>query len=157
MRASISSALTEEKPRPIVFGPKRRLEPNATRARASCIDEQVMPLASNLFQANQRLQECLIKDSAHVTSGSRGVHVALIQYAVLRLEGGQIDGRDIIAQLYGPTTAAAVLAYKTRRRIINTAYQTSADNIVGRLTIAALDREMRLVDLKDLSRNILPL
>jgi hypothetical protein len=76
---------------------------------------------------------------------------------VLRLEGGQIDGRDISAQLYGPTTAAAVLAYKTRRRIINTAYQTSADNIVGRMTIAALDREMRLVDLKDLSRNILPL
>ena len=43
---------------------------------------------------------------------------------------------------YGPSTAAAVLAFKTRRNIINRAYQTKADNIVGRMTIAALDAEM---------------
>jgi hypothetical protein len=115
-----------------------------------------MPLVSQLFRTNRRLQECLIKDSAHVTIGSRGVHVALIQYAVLRLEGGEIDGREISAKLYGPTTAAAVLAYKTRRRIINFAYQRSADNVVGRMTIAALDREMVMAELADLGRNILP-
>jgi hypothetical protein len=114
-----------------------------------------MPLVSQLFRSNRRLQECLIKDSAHVTVGSRGVHVALIQYAVLRLQGGRIDGHEVSAQLYGPSTAAAVLAYKTRRRIINTAYQTSADNIVGRMTIASLDREIQLVELKDTSRNLL--
>jgi hypothetical protein len=39
---------------------------------------------------------------------------------------------------------------------INTAYQKSADNIVGRMTIAALDREMVLAEFRDLSRNILP-
>ena len=116
-----------------------------------------MPLVSQLFRSNQRLQECLIKDTAHVTIGSRGLHVALIQYAVLRLEGGQIEGPEIDAQVYGRTTAAAVLVYKTRRRIINTAYQKSADNIVGRMTIAALDREIQLVELKDLSRNVLAL
>jgi hypothetical protein len=115
-----------------------------------------MPLVSHLFRGSPRLQECLIKDSAHVTTGSRGLHVALIQYAVLRLESGEIDGREIQAMIYGRTTAAAVLAYKTRRRIINTTYQRSADNIVGRLTIAALDREMVLAEVRDFARNILP-
>lgn len=114
-----------------------------------------MPLVSDLFRTNQRLQKCLTDDSAHVTKGSQGVHVALIQYAVLRLEGGQIDGIEITAKRYGPTTAAAVLAYKTRRRIINAAYQTSADNIVGRMTIAALDREMAVSELRDFGRSSL--
>ncbi len=115
-----------------------------------------MPLVSHLFKDNQRLQRCLVDNSAHVTTGSQGVHVALIQYAVLRLEGGAIEGREISGKYYGPTTAAAVLAYKTHRRIINTAYQTSPDNIVGHMTIAALDAEMVLAEFADFGRNILP-
>ncbi|MCY2978476.1 MAG: hypothetical protein NTU79_07405 [Planctomycetota bacterium] len=39
-------------------------------------------------------------------------------------------------------TAAAVLAYKTKRKIINRDYQMTADNIVGKMTMASLDREM---------------
>ncbi len=103
-----------------------------------------MPLQSRLFRENKRLQACLIDNNSHVTRGSQGDHVGLIQYAALRLEGGRIQGPEINAQLYGPDTAAVVLAYKTRRRIINPAYQTAPDDIVGRLTIAALDREMML-------------
>jgi hypothetical protein len=38
--------------------------------------------------------------------------------------------------------AAAVLAYKKKRNIINWSYQQQADNIVGKMTIAALDAEM---------------
>jgi hypothetical protein len=43
---------------------------------------------------------------------------------------------------YGPSTAAAVLKFKQKRNIVNRAYQTQADNIVGKMTIAALDNEM---------------
>ena len=39
-------------------------------------------------------------------------------------------------------TAAAVVAYKRTRKIINYKYQTEADDIVGKMTIAALDREL---------------
>ncbi len=35
-----------------------------------------------------------------------------------------------------------MLAYKEKRHIINHSYQTQADNIVGKMTMAALDREM---------------
>lgn len=114
-----------------------------------------MPLVSRLFRDNERLRACLVDNSAHVTRGSQGVHVALIQYAALRLEGGRIEGPEITAKLYGPSTAAVVLAYKTRRRIINPAYQTSPDSIVGRMTIAALDREMMLAEATDAVRDAL--
>jgi hypothetical protein len=43
---------------------------------------------------------------------------------------------------YGASTAAAVLAFKRQRHVINTSYQTQADNIVGKMTIAAMDREV---------------
>jgi len=43
---------------------------------------------------------------------------------------------------YGPSTAAAVRAYKTKRHIINRSYQTRPDDIVGRMTVAALDDEL---------------
>jgi peptidoglycan hydrolase-like protein with peptidoglycan-binding domain len=55
--------------------------------------------------------------------GGRGDHVAKIQQALIELDGAKI-GRDGI---YGPATAGAVLAYKRKRNIINTAYQTQAD------------------------------
>jgi hypothetical protein len=46
------------------------------------------------------------------------------------------------AKNYGIATAKAVLSYKTKREIINRTYQSSPDNIVGKMTIAALDRDM---------------
>jgi hypothetical protein len=39
-----------------------------------------------------------------------------------------------------------VLAFKRRRKIINFSYQTQEDNIVGKMTIAALDREMEKLE-----------
>jgi hypothetical protein len=36
-----------------------------------------------------------------------------------------------------------VLAFKKARHIINHAYQTQEDDIVGMMTIAAMDRELR--------------
>jgi peptidoglycan hydrolase-like protein with peptidoglycan-binding domain len=74
--------------------------------------------------------------------GAAGDFVARIQSALLRLDGAQIDATEISARRYGPSTAAAVLAYKKKRKIINRTYQSQADNIVGKMTIAALDKEM---------------
>lgn len=45
--------------------------------------------------------------------------------------------------LYGPSTAKAVLAYKKKKRkIINHAYQSAADDIVDLLTINHMDDEL---------------
>lgn len=102
-----------------------------------------MSLSSNLFRGNAALEACAVKDSAHVTAGAIGEHVARIQFALSSLDGAKIDRAEITTRRYGKSTAAAVLAYKKKRKIINPSYQTAADDIVGKMTIAALDQEMK--------------
>jgi hypothetical protein len=104
----------------------------------------VAALQSKLFRSDPRFDDCLQRDSAHILTGARGYHVACIQFALVMLNGNKIDQKELNGALYGPSTAAAVLDFKRRRNIINPAYQTQADNIVGKMTIAQLDREMRL-------------
>lgn len=101
-----------------------------------------MPLVSNLFKDNVRLNACLTDHSAHVTSGSAGEHVHLIQIALIDIDGLMIDASELAAQRYGASTAAAVLTYKRKRKIVNRSYQKSEDDIVGKMTIAALDKDM---------------
>jgi hypothetical protein len=105
-----------------------------------------MALRSTILGDDPALQACLIKDSAHVVPGARGAHVAKIQKALLLLDKARVDVSELRIKLYGPTTAAAVLAYKRKRRIINPAYQTTADDIVGKMTIARLDEELVAID-----------
>ncbi|CAN5183126.1 hypothetical protein BH11PSE4_BH11PSE4_26820 [soil metagenome] len=95
-------------------------------------------LTSILFKNNAALQGCAAKDSAHVAPGSRGEHVARIQKALILLDKARLDMDGI----YGPGTAAAVLAYKRKRSIINSSYQKTADNVVGIMTIQSMDREL---------------
>ncbi len=102
-----------------------------------------MPLHSDLFRDCPELQDCLVRDAAHVTKGSVGDHVHLIQAALVALEGAEIDLAEWDERRYGDSTADAVLAYKTRREIINRSYQSKPDNIVGKMTIASLDEEVR--------------
>jgi peptidoglycan hydrolase-like protein with peptidoglycan-binding domain len=97
-----------------------------------------MPLTSILFKQCQRLQACAVRDPDHVTPGARGEHVARLQKALNLLDDAGLD----LDGIYGPATAAAVLAYKRKRHIINPSYQTAPDNIVGIKTIAAMDREL---------------
>jgi hypothetical protein len=99
-----------------------------------------MPLQSDLFKGDQRLEACLHFDASHVTPGSAGEFVTKIQKALFILDGAGIDPAEQGA--YGPSTANAVLAYKKKRKIINYSYQTQADNIVGKMTIASLDKEL---------------
>jgi hypothetical protein len=71
-----------------------------------------------------------------------GDHVNKIQVALVVLDSANIARGELDLKRYGPSTAAAVLAYKKKRRIINPAYQSQADDIVGKMTIDRLDREM---------------
>ncbi len=103
-----------------------------------------MALSSNLFRGNAALEACALRDPAHVTRGASGDHVAKIHFALLTLDGLRIDRAELVAQKYGPSTAAAVLAYKRKRQIVNRSYQKTADDIVGKMTIASLDKEMAL-------------
>jgi hypothetical protein len=101
-----------------------------------------MSLQSIFFRGNARLQQCLVSDPAHVQKGDRGDHVTLIQGALLTLDNSEIASAEQAQQLYGNSTAAAVLEYKKKRKIINISYQQSADDIVGKMTIRSLDTEM---------------
>ena len=101
-----------------------------------------MPLQSNLFKDDRALESCLVQDSAHIIVGATGDHVSKIHTALLMLDEVSVAPAELKTQQYGASTAAAVLAFKKRRGIINTSYQTQADNIVGKMTIAAMDKEI---------------
>jgi hypothetical protein len=106
-----------------------------------------MRLHSRLFKNDRALEACLIHDSAHVTPGAKGAHVSKIQTALLALAHTSVAVSELRENRYGQSTAAAVLLYKKRRRIINYSYQTHADNIVGKMTIKAMDWEMRMMEI----------
>jgi hypothetical protein len=101
-----------------------------------------MPLKSKAFQGNAALEACLIRHSAHVVPGARGEHVGKIQKALVILGEGFISPTEISGRFYGGSTANTVLAYKTKRQIINRSYQQTPDNIVGKMTIERLDLDM---------------
>ncbi len=101
-----------------------------------------MPLRAEIFSGDPKLESAAVHDSAHILPGSSGPHVEKIQVALMLLDSASIASRELAADLYGETTAAAVLAYKRKRNIINRSYQSTADSIVGKMTIASLDSEM---------------
>src|SRR5215216_1450282 len=105
-----------------------------------------MALFSNLLRGNPNLAACQINDAAHLAIGARGEHVAKVQFALFALDSLAIDRNEVQFETYGPSTAKAVLAYKTKRQIINTAYQNAPDNIVGKMTITRLDQDMRFFE-----------
>ena len=110
-----------------------------------------MPLESDLFtkpKRNDRLEACLLEDTAHVTlrvPRERGDHVSRIQ-AALFLVMPDVNLQDELGSAeYGPLTAEAVFRFKDTRtpKILNQAlHQTVPDNIVGKLTIKELDKEL---------------
>ncbi len=101
-----------------------------------------MALKAELFRGDSHLENAAVSDGAHILTGARGAHVEKLQVALMLLDGATIAANELAVDLYGGSTAAAVLAYKSKRKIINPAYQTTPDNIVGKMTIAALDQEM---------------
>lgn len=105
-------------------------------------------LRSQLFSGDARLRACETQDSAHILEGEAGSYVGLIQAALAAVDGAEIDAGERAASRYGRSTSAAVLKYKTRRQIVNHAYENSADAIVGKMTIVRLDADV--VDLESL-------
>lgn len=103
-------------------------------------------LLSELFGGDPVFEACAVRDEAHIVPGSRGPHVTKIQHALAGIDGARFDPMELNTGHYGPTTTAGVLAYKIRCGIINRAYQTQADNIVGKMTIARLDADMLIVE-----------
>jgi hypothetical protein len=101
-----------------------------------------MSLQSKLFRGDPKLEAAATSNPAHIVPGAAGEHVAKIQQALIQLDGAFIPDDELTAKSYGRSTADAVLAYKSRRDLINRSYQTHADNIVGIMTMGALDREM---------------
>lgn len=101
-----------------------------------------MSLQSILFRGDEKLEAAATSDPAHIVSGQRGEHVLKIQVALNLLNNAKLalDG------IYGAKTANAVLEFKRKRDIVNRKYQTTADNIVGRMTMAVLDKELSVFD-----------
>jgi hypothetical protein len=95
-----------------------------------------------LFKGDPKLEACLVDNAAHITKGAAGNHVGKIQMALAQIDNLVIAQGELSAQTYGRSTAAAVLDFKTRRSIINKAYQVQPDDIVGKRTIDALDTEL---------------
>lgn len=103
-----------------------------------------MSFSSNLFKGDKKLEACRVDDAAHLTLGAKGEPVAKVQMALFAIDWLMIDRNELLLQTYGRSTAKAVLAYKTKREIINRAYQNTPDDIVGKMTIVRLDHEMWL-------------
>ena len=101
-----------------------------------------MPLKSIYFAGVERFEQCLVNDTEHILPGEVGPHVRDIQIAIGIVDGVTIDEGELLASRYGPSTADAVQEYKKTRDIVNRNYQSSADNIVGKRTIARLDEDM---------------
>lgn len=99
-------------------------------------------LTSELFKGDGRLAACQLHDTDHIFLGAVGDHVAKIQMALFVSDGLAVGREDRYAKRYGPSTARAVLAFKSKRRIINRSYELQVDDIVGKMTINALDREV---------------
>jgi hypothetical protein len=102
-----------------------------------------MALLSATFAGDTRLERCLVDDSAHLTLGVKGDFVGKVQAALMFVDDADIAESELDSETYGQSTAAAVLKYKQKRSIINTSYQTQADNIVGKMNIKALDAELQ--------------
>ena len=111
-----------------------------------------MPLLSKHFtqpKTNQRLEDCLSLDSAHIARPphklERGKHVALVQAALVRLSPGVNLGNEPSREEYGELTAAAVFRFKDTHtpKILNASLgQIVPDHIVGKRTIFFLDQAM---------------
>lgn len=97
-----------------------------------------MALKSQLLRGDAKLEAAAVSSPAHIVPGATGDHVRKIQLALKQLDNAGLDPDGI----YGQGTANAVLAFKQKRAIINRSYQTQADNIVGVMTMAALDAEL---------------
>jgi hypothetical protein len=101
-----------------------------------------MPLRSQLFEGDAKLNAASEQNVAHIIPGAVGDHVVKIQMALEILDNATIPESESSSKTYGPATAAAVGAYKTARNIVNPAIQVQPDDIVGIRTLKSMDDEL---------------
>ena len=101
-------------------------------------------LQSDLFKNDLKLEACATSPDANISTAKNNIGdpVRKIQEALAELDKAVIDPSELAQKRYGKSTAAAVLKYKKARSIINPAYQRDADDIVGVMTIKAMDTEL---------------
>ncbi|QDU27768.1 hypothetical protein ETAA8_28590 [Anatilimnocola aggregata] len=120
-----------------------------------------MTLKSDLFKKSQQLKDCEVKDSAHIVAdeppkrrgvNNKGPHVPLIHKALRKVMSNPKFGLEEPDEVYGPLTAEVVRQFKLGPpMILNKALgQTTPDNIIGKLTIKELDRQVALLEGKEL-------
>jgi hypothetical protein len=114
-----------------------------------------MALTSDLFVRDQRLQDCAIRNSAHIVAdepplrrgeNNQGAHIALIHQALRRILPSPSFGLEEATETYGPKTAEIIRQFKAAQipPLLNKALgQKVPDNIIGIQTIAALDQLMK--------------
>lgn len=124
------------------------------RANASVLEQHdrwAMPKPfRSKFKDNDKLKDCADRDSSNIweRNNRSGAHVGLIHEALNAWLNGQpiqnrpagIAASEIRQQVYGPTTSALVLAYKTANQIKN--YKGEYDPIVGKKTVESLDGQL---------------
>lgn len=99
----------------------------------------------------ERLAQCLSSDLQHITPRStRGAHIAAIQIALQKIGEDQKDlGLLLITDAvgeYGKTTSDAVLKYKSKPTRPIARSGQPVDNIVGRMTISEMDRDLLKIE-----------
>lgn len=99
-----------------------------------------MLLISNLFKDDQALKNGANFDVHHILPEAVGAHVRKVQTALLICDDADIDRAELDSGRFGPSTTRAVVAFKTRRAILN--YRKEIDPIVGINTIRRLDQEL---------------
>src|SRR5271169_1682823 len=106
-----------------------------------------MPVQSKLFtsdpQVRDRLNKALVSDPDHIVPGAVGDHVSKIQTALSILGKVAINSNEVDQELYGPTTADAVQAFKASCKPPLLNFKNSLDNITGKKTTRELDRQMQ--------------
>ena len=101
-----------------------------------------MVLRCDLFAGDSKLEAAAVTNPAHIVRGSAGPHIERIHKALISIDNATISKHEISTTFFGADTEKAVLAYKQKRRIINTTYQKEADAVVGIMTMRSLDEEM---------------
>lgn len=94
-----------------------------------------------------RIQACADNHASHIAFGQRGLYVSWIkealQHVILPTYPQYIPTPDNSPHdVYGPATRHCVLQYKQINHIVNREYQTEPDDIIGIMTIRALDWHM---------------
>jgi peptidoglycan hydrolase-like protein with peptidoglycan-binding domain len=114
-----------------------------------------MALRSRILSGDAKLEAAAVSNPAHIKRGAAGEHVAKIHKALKQLDSAVIDKDELRAKKFGPSTEEAVLNYKKKRKIINRAYQSDVDPIVGIMTMAALDKELVKVEASEVEAAVL--